>query len=80
MSIYSPLVMEKVSSYEKIMHFSVQDELQLRHKTLPIPICVNLCQGDDRKVEVNSGFPLIDIVPVICNKLGGCGLNYHHVA
>ncbi len=55
-----------------MMHL-FQDELQLRHKTLPIPICVNLCEGDDRKIEVNSGFPLMDIVPSICKDIGRCG-------
>lgn len=51
-------------------NISRNDMLQLRHKSLPIPICVNLCLGDDRKVEVNSGFPLMDIIPVICKELG----------
>ena len=42
----------------------------LRHKTLPIPIHVSLYEGDTHKIEVNSGFPLMDIVPNICQKLG----------
>jgi hypothetical protein len=46
--------------------------LQLRHKTLPIPIHVKLYEGEERKVEVNSGFPLMDIIPVICKELGRC--------
>ena len=49
---------------------SMQDEVQLRHKTMPIPIAVNLCLGDDRKIEVNSGFPLMDVVPTICEEFG----------
>lgn len=48
----------------------LQDLLQLRHKSMPIPINVNLFHGEDRNVEVNSGFPLMDIIPVICQELG----------
>ena len=51
---------------------SFQDELVLRHKTLPLPICVKLCEGEDRKIEVNSGFPLMDVVPNICKDIGMC--------
>jgi len=46
------------------------DNLQLRHKTIPITICVNLHSGLQRDIEVNSGFPVMDIVPTICEKLG----------
>ncbi|XP_064397866.1 uncharacterized protein LOC135344565 [Halichondria panicea] len=46
------------------------DQLQFRHKTLPIPIVINLCDGEDRKIEVNFGFPLMDVVPTICDMFG----------
>lgn len=46
------------------------DKLQLRHKTLPIPVIVDLCPGDQRKVEVPSGWPVMDVVPIICDQLG----------
>ena len=43
---------------------------ELRHKTRPIPVCVNLSEGGDFKIEVNSGFPVMDVIPSICQEIG----------
>ncbi len=51
----------------------------LRPKTRPLPELVNLCEGEDKEIEVNSGFPLMDIIPNICQQIGKL-LDIHAVA
>ena len=66
------------------VHVILKDELQFRRKEKPINICVDLYPGGDRKITVNSGFPLTDVVAAICKEVGMfvygrnnyCGLNY----
>lgn len=48
----------------------LQDELQFRRKEKPINICVDLYPGGTRKITVNSGYPLTDVVAAICKEVG----------
>ena len=50
--------------------YKFKDELQFRRKEKPINICVDLYRGGDRKITVNSGFPLTDVVAAICKEVG----------
>ena len=52
------------------MSYFLQEELQFRRKEKPINICVNLYAGENRKVTVNSGYPLPDVVTSICKEVG----------
>ena len=58
------------SLYFISMYVYTKDELQFRRKEKPINICVDLYPGEDRKITVNSGFPLTDVVAAICKEVG----------